>query len=125
MTNGFQLTARTVAAITATGKKQVFTDGNGLRLIVDPTGGKRWLLRRMIEGKDKESGLGGYPAVSLDEARGRAATIRVGSDQRLRGTPPPPSPQLSQAVLPLRRRPASISRCTKGRGRPGPARPTG
>jgi hypothetical protein len=79
MTNGFQLTARTVAAIKATGKKQVFTDGNGLRLIVDPNGGKRWLLRRMIEGKDKESGLGGYPAVSLDEARGKAAALRAGS----------------------------------------------
>jgi hypothetical protein len=79
MTVGFQLTARKVAAIKATGKKQVFTDGNGLRLIVEPTGGKRWLLRRMIEGKDKEFGLGGYPAVSLDDARGKAAALRVGA----------------------------------------------
>ena len=79
MTVGFQLTARKVAAIKATGKKQVFTDGNGLRLIVEPTGGKRWLLRRMIEGKDKEFGLGGYPAVSLDQARGKAAALRAGS----------------------------------------------
>ena len=80
MTVGFQLTARKVGAIKATGKKQVFTDGNGLRLIVEPSGGKRWLLRRMIEGKDKEFGLGGYPAVSLDEARGKAAALRAGSE---------------------------------------------
>src|ERR1044072_3445750 len=48
MTVGFQLTARKVGAIKATGKKQVFTDGNGLRLIVERSGSKRWLLRRMI-----------------------------------------------------------------------------
>ena len=48
MTVGFQLTARKVGAIKATGKKQVFTDGNGLRLIVEPSGSKRWLLRRMM-----------------------------------------------------------------------------
>lgn len=71
MTVGFQLTARKVGTIKATGKKQVFTDGNGLRLIVEPTGGKRWLLRRMSGGKDREFGLGGYPAVSLDDARSK------------------------------------------------------
>ena len=79
MTVGFQLTARKVGAIKATGKKQVFTDGNGLRLIVEPSGSKRWLLRRMIDGKDKEFGLGGYPAVSLEEARNKAATVRAGT----------------------------------------------
>jgi integrase len=79
MTVGFQLTARKVGAIKATGKKQVFTDGNGLRLIVEPSGSKRWLLRRMIDGKDREVGLGGYPAVSLEEARTKAAALRAGS----------------------------------------------
>jgi integrase len=69
-----------VAAIKAASKKQVFIDGNGLRLVVERNGGKRWLLRRMIEGKDKECGLGGYPAVSLDDARGKAAALRAGSD---------------------------------------------
>jgi integrase len=79
MTVGFQLTARKVGAIKATGKKQVFTDGNGLRLIVEPSGSKRWLLRRMVGGKDKELGLGGYPAVSLEEARSKASALRAGS----------------------------------------------
>ena len=59
MTVGFQLTARKVGAIKVTGKKQVFPDGNGLRLIVEPSGSKRWLLRRMRKGKDREFGLGG------------------------------------------------------------------
>jgi hypothetical protein len=80
MTTGFQLTAGKVAAIKAAGKKQVFFDSNGLRLIVERNGGRCWLFRRMIEGKDKEFGLGGYPAVSLDDARGRAAAIRAGSE---------------------------------------------
>lgn len=74
----FKLTTRKIAAIKATGQKQVFNDGNGLRLIVEPNGNKRWLLRRMINGKDKENGLGGFPAVSLDEARVAAAKIRSG-----------------------------------------------
>ncbi|GEP55360.1 tyrosine-type recombinase/integrase [Reyranella soli] len=94
MTVGFQLNARKVAAIKATGKKQVFTDGNGLRLIVEPAGSKRWLLRRMVEGKDREFGLGGYPAVSLDVARARAAALRAGSalpvTPKSSGSPIPP-----------------------------------
>jgi hypothetical protein len=126
MTVGFQLTARKVAAIKATGKKQVFTDGNGLRLVVERDGGKRWLLRRMLEGKDKEFGLGGYPAVSLDDARGKAAALRAGSELPATGNrAASPFAPLSPAALPLRKRPASISKCTKALGRPGPARPTG
>ena len=33
----------------------------------------------MIDGKDKELGLGGYPAVSLEEARSKASALRAGS----------------------------------------------
>jgi integrase len=96
MTVGFQLTARKVGAIKATGKKQVFTDGNGLRLIVEPSGSKRWLLRRMIDGKDKELGLGGYPAVSLAEARAKASALRAGL--ALPATPKSPRSTIAPAT---------------------------
>ncbi len=33
-------------------------DGNGLYLVVDPSGAKRWLLRTMIQGRRRDIGLG-------------------------------------------------------------------
>ena len=46
-----------------------YTDGEGLTLRVAPTGGKRWVLRATIDGRQRNIGLGGYPSVSLAEAR--------------------------------------------------------
>lgn len=48
------------------------TDGDGLLLQVNPSGAKLWLCRLTVDGKRREMGLGGYPAVSLKEARERA-----------------------------------------------------
>ncbi|MCP3679158.1 MAG: tyrosine-type recombinase/integrase [Gammaproteobacteria bacterium] len=67
-----KLTPRKV--ITAsTGK---YEDGGGLRLIVSKAGGKKWILRFTINGKRREMGLGGFPAVSLGDARNKAAKCR-------------------------------------------------
>ena len=46
-----------------------YCDGHGLYLQVLPTGGRCWIQRLMIRGRRRELGLGGYPLVSLAEAR--------------------------------------------------------
>jgi integrase len=45
---------------------------SGLQLQVTPTGAKSWLLRCMVGAKRRHVGLGGYPDVSLSQARERA-----------------------------------------------------
>jgi integrase len=56
----------------------------GLMIQVTPNGGKSWLLRTTIAKKRREIGLGGYPTVTLAEARERArealADVRQGID---------------------------------------------
>ena len=44
-------------------------DQFGLQLRVQPTGGKQWIWRGTIHGKRVDLGLGGWPLVSLAEAR--------------------------------------------------------
>jgi len=53
-----------------------YGDGNGLYLIVDPSGAKRWMLRTVVMGKRSDIGLGGLSLVSLAEAREKAARMR-------------------------------------------------
>ena len=53
------------------------TDGNGLSLVVKHSQRRSWALRYSDRGQRREFGLGGYPAVSLEEARRRAAAIRA------------------------------------------------
>ena len=59
-------------------------DGNGLYLVVEPSGNKRWIQRLTIRGRRTDLGLGGWPLVSLAEARERAIenrkTARSGGD---------------------------------------------
>jgi len=53
-----------------------YADGNGLYLVVDPSGAKRWMLRTVVKGKRRDIGLGGLSLVSLAKARGDARTYR-------------------------------------------------
>jgi len=53
-----------------------YCDGNGLYLVVDPSGAKRWMLRTVIHGKRRDIGLGGLRLVSLAEARAKALEYR-------------------------------------------------
>lgn len=57
-------------------KQQKLFDGGGLFLLVTPAGGKRWVLKYRINGKEKSLALGTYPDVSLVDARKRRATAR-------------------------------------------------
>jgi integrase len=52
------------------------SDGDGLYLVVDPSGAKRWLFMFRWGGKLKEMGLGGLASVSLSEAREKAGEAR-------------------------------------------------
>ncbi|MXY49578.1 MAG: tyrosine-type recombinase/integrase [Gemmatimonadetes bacterium] len=55
-------------------------DGNGLTLLVQPSGARSWVVRyRDAEGKRRDKGIGGYPAVSLSEARKTAEAIHAAS----------------------------------------------
>src|SRR5690625_266109 len=48
----------------------------GLMLQVTRTGGRSWILRTMVGKKRREIGLGGFPAVSLADARQKAREMR-------------------------------------------------
>ena len=52
------------------------SDGNGLYLLVQPTGARRWIQRLVVRGRRRELGLGGFPLVSLKEAREKAFSNR-------------------------------------------------
>ena len=51
-------------------------DGGGLRLQVRPDGSRYWMLRYTWGSKESTHGLGAYPAVTLEEARGKAIAAR-------------------------------------------------
>jgi integrase len=51
-------------------------DGGGLRLVVEPSGARRWALRYTLAGKRHSQGLGPWPLVQLDAARDKALDIR-------------------------------------------------
>jgi len=68
-----KLTALAVKNAKKPGKYQ---DGQGLFLLVRPSGTKSWLLRVQVEGKRREFGIGAATDVSLLDARERANQIR-------------------------------------------------
>jgi integrase len=49
---------------------------SGLLLQIAPTGGRTWLLRTTVGERRREIGLGGYPDVSLAQARDRARAMK-------------------------------------------------
>lgn len=66
------LDTKTLQALRPQAKPYRVSDGGGLLLQVSPKGGKTWIARVTVDGKRKDIGLGGYPAVSLKEARAAA-----------------------------------------------------
>jgi len=53
------------------------TDGGGLTLVVKPSGTRSWVVRLTLDGKQRDFGIGGYPGVSLADARLHAALMRA------------------------------------------------
>ena len=66
-------------------------DGNGLYLVVDPSGARRWIVRVTVKGQKNRQGkplrtdfgLGGADIVTLNEARSRALEYRRMAKQGL------------------------------------------
>jgi integrase len=51
-------------------------DGDGLQLVVDASGARGWVLRFTWQGKRREMGMGGFPDISLSDAREKAGEAR-------------------------------------------------
>lgn len=71
------LTDVAIRAAKAEGKDVKLTDGQGMFLLVKPTGGKLWRLKYRIDGKEKLLAIGAYPEISLSEARKRRDAARA------------------------------------------------
>lgn len=69
-----KLTALSVRAAKLPGSYQ---DGQGLMLLVKPSGSRSWLLRLQSGGKRRDFGLGSARHVSLAEARAKAEGVRA------------------------------------------------
>ncbi|MFO1196910.1 MAG: Arm DNA-binding domain-containing protein, partial [Burkholderiaceae bacterium] len=59
------------------GKTLKLVDGDGLQLLVRPTGRKVWELRLQHAGRERTATLGTYPDLTLAAARSAAAAERV------------------------------------------------
>ena len=68
-----KLTATAVKAAKVAGR---YGDGDGLFLMVGPSGSKSWLVRIQKDGKRRDIGLGGASKVPLALARDRAGIVR-------------------------------------------------
>jgi len=68
----------------------------GLALQVQQSGARRWLLRLSVAGKRREMGLGGFPDVTLADARRRAREEREKADS---GVDPIAARRAAAAVL--------------------------
>ncbi|PSO13759.1 integrase [Sphingobium sp. AEW010] len=69
-----KLTATAVKAAKLAGR---YGDGDGLFLLVGPTGARSWIVRVQKAGNRRDIGLGSARKVSLALARERAATVRA------------------------------------------------
>lgn len=69
-----------MGSLTAVGVKNAkpgrHGDGEGLYLVVRPTGSRAWVLRIQAEGRRQDVGLGSANSVSLIEAREKARALR-------------------------------------------------
>lgn len=74
-----RLTDRTAKAKNGKG---YYADGDGLYLQVSGSGSKSWVFRYKIEGRARDMGLGGYPRVSLANARQAAKEARKHREAR-------------------------------------------
>ncbi len=57
-------------------KPYKIADGEGLFLLVTPSGSKYWRLKYFFGGKEKLLALGVYPEITLTEARERRSQAR-------------------------------------------------
>ena len=97
------MTAAFVRSVAKAGK---YGDQHGLILRVQPSGSKQWIWRGTVGRKRRDLGLGGYPYVTLAEARAKAfeyrRTARAGNDPaRLHSDGIPTFSDAAEAVIAL------------------------
>ena len=95
-----------------------YCDGQGLYLDVRPTGSRGWIQRLTIRGRPTELGLGGFPLVSLKEAREKAFAnrklAREGSDPRAEKRRAPRGGGANASAARLAHRALGTTRGTQG-----------
>lgn len=69
---------------------------SGLLLQITPTGARSWILRTTVGSKRRDLGLGGYPDVSLAQARERAREVK---EKIWRGVDPVEERKLARAAV--------------------------
>lgn len=72
-----KLTDKAIKAAQPSDKQFKLHDGDGLYLLIHPNGSKYWRLRYFIDGKEKLTGIGKYPDMSLKEARERTYMLKM------------------------------------------------
>ena len=81
---GLAMPRLNAAKVKSIKKPGMHGDGNGLYLRVTRTGSRSWMQRIVIQGRRRDLGLGGYPAIGLSEARALAlankALVTAGRD---------------------------------------------
>jgi integrase len=80
---------RTVKKLSTAG---TYADGKGLYLLIGPSGGKSWMFRYQFANKRRRMGLGGYPDISLKQARERLAHWRKVLNGSIETDTPPRDP---------------------------------
>ena len=99
------LTEKRIERLIKDGTPGRYQDRGGLYFRIAPGGSTGWLLRVRVNGSRIDRGLGGYPAVSLSEARLRARTaygalMQNGTAPSHRSTPnAAPSLSLREATI--------------------------
>lgn len=73
-----KLTAAKAKSLTKPGR---YGDGGGLYLRVAPGGSRQWVQRLMTNRRRRDLGLGGFPVVSLAEARTRSLKLRAAATE--------------------------------------------
>ncbi|MDR6579769.1 phage integrase central domain-containing protein [Pseudomonas extremaustralis] len=71
-----KLTVKAIEKLMRAGSKSFTSDGNGLYFKVGATGGTSWIFRYKFNKSSTDMGLGGYPSISLPDARGKASDAR-------------------------------------------------
>ena len=97
-----KLTAARLKSLTKPGR---YSDGDGLFLVVKPTGGRNWVLRALCGGKRRDIGLGSLKSVELGDAREAAHQIRR---QIAKGPDPIAERRRERQVIPTFRDAAKI-----------------
>lgn len=70
------LNARQIETAKPKDKEYKLTDGDGLYLLIAPSGAKYWRFKYRIDGKEKKLSIGVYPEISLAQARLERAKAR-------------------------------------------------